>query len=242
MIIGPIVDSACVIVGGVGGAFLAKLIPERIRTALPMTFGLASMALGIVFIVQVKQLPAVVLAIVLGSLIGELFYLEKGVTFVGDKTRVLVQRLIPHHESNADVSPEEFSNKFIAILVLFSASGTGIFGALTNGMTGDPTILLAKSILDLFTAAIFAAALGYTVALIFIPQFAIQMALALSAGFLLPLTTPVMMADFSACGGLIMLATGFRICGITKFPIVNFLPALVLVLPISYLWTMYAPH
>jgi uncharacterized protein len=37
------------------------------------------------------------------------------------------------------------------------------------------------------------------------------------------------------------LATGFRICGIKIFPVANFLPALVLAMPISYLWTMYAP-
>ncbi|MDY7526199.1 DUF554 domain-containing protein [Sphingomonas sp. 10B4] len=241
MILGPIVDSAAVILGGVGGAFFAKRIPERLRTALPMTFGLASMGLGIEFIFQVKQIPAMVLAIILGSLIGELVYLEKGITAVGNGARTLIERLIPHHESHTALSSEDFSKQFVAILILFSASGTGIFGALTNGMTGDPTILLAKSILDLFTAAIFATALGYTVALIFIPQFAIQMGLALCAVFLLPLTTPVMMADFSACGGLIMLATGFRICGIKTFPIANFLPALVLVMPISYLWTTYAP-
>jgi uncharacterized protein len=50
---------------------------------------------------------------------------------------------------------ENFINQFIAVLILFCASGTGIFGALTEGMTGDPTILLTKSILDFFTAAIF---------------------------------------------------------------------------------------
>jgi len=241
MIMGPVVDSAAVIVGGLGGAALAKVIPLRIRTALPLTFGLASMGLGIVFIVDVKQLPAVVLALIVGSLIGEWAFIEVGVTWVGNKARAVFERLIPHDASHTTLSADAFSNQFVAVLVLFSASGTGIFGALTNGMTGDPTILLAKSILDFFTAAIFATALGYVVAAIFIPQFVIQMTLALCAGLLLPLTTPMMNADFSACGGLIMLATGFRICGITKFPVVNFLPALVLVMPFSYLWTHFAP-
>ena len=52
----------------------------------------------------------------------------------------------------------------------------------------------------------------------------------------MPLTTPAMLADFSACGGIIMLATGLRICGIKIFPIVNMLPALILVMPVSALW------
>jgi uncharacterized membrane protein YqgA involved in biofilm formation len=241
MIIGPIVNGTGVLIGGLVGAFFAKRIPERIRTALPLTFGVASMGLGIAYIVQVKQIPAVVLSLILGSLIGELIYLEKGIAWVGGKMRTFVERIIPSHDAHAGISQEDFLKQFVAILVLFCASGTGIFGALTNGMTGDPTILFAKTILDLFTAAIFATALGYAVAMICIPQFAIQMSLALGATFLMPLTTPVMIADFSAVGGLIMLATGFRICGIKIFPVANFLPALVLAMPISYLWTMYAP-
>jgi uncharacterized membrane protein YqgA involved in biofilm formation len=92
-----------------------------------------------------------------------------------------------------------------------------------------------------FTAAIFATALGYAVGVIALPQFAIQAALALGAKFLMPLTTPAMIADFSACGGVIMLATGLRICGIKTFPVANWLPALVLVMPVSWLWHQYAP-
>jgi uncharacterized membrane protein YqgA involved in biofilm formation len=48
-----------------------------------------------------------------------------------------------------------------------------------------------------------------------------------------------MLADFSACGGIVMLATGLRICGIKIFPIVNMLPALLLVMPISATWAHF---
>ena len=57
------------------------------------------------------------------------------------------------------------------------ASGTGIFGALNEGMTNDHSILLAKSILDLFTSVIFATSLGYLVGAIFIPQIIVLLAL-----------------------------------------------------------------
>ncbi|MEB9897981.1 DUF554 family protein, partial [Bacillus cereus] len=50
--------------------------------------------------------------------------------------------------------------KFVGIVVLFCASGTGIFGAFNEGMTGDPSVLFTKSFLDFFTAGIFATALG----------------------------------------------------------------------------------
>lgn len=76
-------------------------------------------------------------------------------------------------------------------------------------------------------------------ALIAVPQLAIQSLLFFSAALLIPLASPTMLADFSACGGIIMLATGLRICGIKIFPIVNMLPALLLVMPCSALWSRH---
>ena len=114
-----------------------------------------------------------------------------------------------------------------------------IFGSMHEGMTGDPSILYIKTILDLFTSAIFATSLGYAVAVIAVPQLAIQLLLATFATLILPMTTPNMMADFSAVGGLIMLATGFRICGVKPFPVANMIPALILIMPISSLWARF---
>jgi hypothetical protein len=123
--------------------------------------------------------------------------------------------------------------------VLFCASGTGIYGAIVSGMTGDHSILIAKSILDLFTALIFACTLGSVVATIAIPQFIIFGLLFLCSGFIFPLTTETMIADFKACGGFLILATGFRMIKVKMFPIADMIPAMILVMPISWLWSNY---
>jgi uncharacterized membrane protein YqgA involved in biofilm formation len=236
MLIGPYINGTAVVMGGMSGAFLGAKLPERIRTALPQTFGLASMGLGIALITKVHFLPAVVLALVIGAILGEMFYLEKNIGKLGAVARKFADK-IP--SNNGNISHDEFQEKFVAILVLFCASGTGIFGAMTEGMTGDPSILYVKTILDLFTSAIFATALGYSVATIAVPQLAIQLLLAMGATHILPLTTPIMMGDFSATGGLIMLATGFRISGIKIFPVANLLPALILIMPFHHLWSLF---
>lgn len=233
MIIGPYINSAAVLFGAVGGAMLATRIPERVRTAMPMTFGAASMAMGVVMIAQVVHMPVMVLATVLGALIGELIWLERSIGNFGAMTKSLVEKVAP---APAGISQSEFLEKFVAILVLFGASGTGIFGAMNEGMTGDPSILIAKAFLDLFTAAIFAITLGYSVATIAVVVLAIQLVLAYGGALIMPLTSPAMIADFKAVGGLIMLATGLRISGIKSFPVANMIPALVLAMPISALW------
>lgn len=238
MPVGPFINSLAVLIGGLFGGFLEERIPERLRNGLPLTFGLASMAMGVVLIAKVVNMPVMVLSLILGAMIGELIYLEKKIGVLGGKTRTLVERIVPPKE-NAELSQEDFLEKFVAILVLFCASGTGIFGAMKEGMTGDSSVLIAKAFLDLFTAAIFATSLGYSVALISIPQLAIQLALFFGAQFIMPYTNDQMIANFSAVGGALMLATGLRICGIKIFPVANLLPALLFAMPLTPLWTHF---
>ena len=233
MLIGPYVNGSAVIIGGLVGAIAGGKLPDRVKTALPMTFGLCSVGLGITLVLKVKYMPAVVLAMIVGALIGELLHLESGIGKAAGSTRGLINKVFPPVQG---LSHEEFTEKFVAILVLFCASGTGVFGAMTEGMSGDPSILYIKTILDLFTAGIFATLLGFAVMTIAIPQLVIQLALAMLAVFLMPMITPSMVADFSCAGGLLMVATGLRICNIKLFPVANMLPGLVLVMPFSHLW------
>jgi len=152
---------------------------------------------------------------------------------------MLLQRPIAFifKNQNSDLSDEEFLPILVTIIVLFCASGTGIYGALDAGMTGDQTILISKSILDFFTASIFACTLGLVVSAVAIPQVLIFLVLFFCAKQIYPLTTPDMIADFKACGGLLMLATGFRMIKIKEFPIADMIPAMILVMPFSYIWT-----
>lgn len=236
--IGPIVDSSLTLAGGVAGGLMARRLNEELRGNLTLTFGLASMAMGITLIVKLHGLPPVIIALILGAIVGEAVGLERRINGAAARTRRLVEKLVPAGRAPA-VPPQQFLLQFVAVLVLFCASGTGIFGSMNEGITGDASLLLAKSVLDFFTAAIFAASLGLTVATIALPQFVIQMSLFFLGRLILPLTTPAMTGDFSCCGGIIMLATGLRIAGIKPFPIANLLPSLLLAMPISSLWARW---
>ena len=110
---------------------------------------------------------------------------------------------------------------------------------MTEGMTGNYQLLLIKSILDFFTAMIFALSLGPSVALITIPQLLIQTSLFLLARLIMPYMDDISYGDFSACAGIILLAVGFRMARIKNFPVVNFIPSLFLILPLSYLWRYF---
>lgn len=189
---------------------------------------------GNLSIAPMKYMPAVIFAVILETIVGLVIHLGKWF----NKGALLMQRpitkMIPIE--NLGISKDEFMSLMVTATVLFCASGTGIYGALDEGMSGDITILVSKSILDFFTAAIFAASLGYAVSIIAIPQFIIFVILFFLARFILPYTNSTMILDFKACGGFLMLATGFRMVKLKMFPIAEMIPAMILVMPLSWLW------
>lgn len=237
MVTGPFINAGAVLLGGVIGALLSQRLPERLRASMPSIFGLASLGIGVLLVIKCANLPVMVLSTLLGALLGEQCNIEAGINRAVEGGRRLAARVRPGRGTSA--AQESFVQSFVAIIILFCASGTGIFGAMQEGMTGDPSVLIAKAFLDFFTATIFATTLGIAVAAISVPMLVIQLSLAACAVIILPLTTPMMMADFTATGGLLLLATGLRICGIKMFAVANLLPALLLAMPLSALWTHF---
>jgi uncharacterized membrane protein YqgA involved in biofilm formation len=85
-------------------------------------------------------------------------------------------------------------------------------------------------------------ALGLGIALIGRVSFLPVPVLALlffSAALIMPLTTPEIIGDFSAVGGLLLLGAGFRLCRLVSFPLANMLPSLLIAMPISAVWVRF---
>lgn len=230
MPIGITVDILATFCGAILGLVIGKNLPESMKNALNTILGIAAITMGIVLIMRQHTLSAVVLAVILGCVVGELLQLEnvinRGVTNV-------VSKLMKG--ANAD---ESFLIQVSAVVVLFCCGGTGWYGALNEGLTGDGSILITKSILDFVTAVIFGSLLGKIVPVLCIPQAIVYAALFLVSGLIQPFITPEMIADFSAAGGIITFCAGLRLTEMKRdIKVLNLLPALILVFLVSAAWT-----
>lgn len=230
-------NALAIIVGGILGMAVGHKLKEDFKASIEMIFGVCSMGMGISAIVLMENMPAVIFAIIIGTAAGLAVRL-------GDKIRAGaagMQGAISHvvKTKRSALSEEEFTATLVTIIVLFCSSGTGIYGSIVSGMSGDHTILISKSILDLFTAMIFACHLGLVVSLIAVPQCVIFLVLFFAARAIYPLTTPAMINDFKACGGFLMLATGFRMIKVKMFPTADMIPAMIFVMPVSWIWTSW---
>lgn len=237
MPIGVIINTLSIFIGGIAGAFTGNSLSQQFKENLNMIFGMCAMGMGVSSIILMENMPAVIFSLIAGTTLGlAVHFGDRLNDIAGIMQRAAAKIIKP---TSTSMSHEEFMATLVTVIVLFCASGTGIYGSIVSGMTGDHSVLIAKSILDLFTALIFACSLGMVVSLIAIPQAVIFLLLFFCAKLILPLTTPVMINDFKAAGGFIMLATGFRMIKVKMFPTADMIPAMILVMPFSWLWTAF---
>lgn len=93
-------------------------------------------------------MPVMVLSGILGSLTGELISLEKKINKIATKAKKSIESALPRPRD--EITNEEFLNIFVALIILFGASGTGIVGAMNEGMNGNNSVLVTKSFMDFF--------------------------------------------------------------------------------------------
>lgn len=230
MPVGILTNVAVTFCGGIVGLVMGTKLSDRWKSMLNNVLGIAALVMGIVLILKVHTLSAAVLSLIVGAIMGEMVQVEK---WVNQAASAVTSRLLGG--SKAD---EGYLMQVSAALVLFCCGGTGWFGALNEGLTGDGSILITKGILDCITACIFAALLGKIILCLCVPQLGVYMILFAISGFVSPYITQEMIADFSAVGGMITLVAGLRLTKIkTDIKVLNLLPGLILAFFISAAWT-----
>jgi hypothetical protein len=102
-----------------------------------------------------------------------------------------------------------------------------ILGSIQDGLTGDYSLLAIKSVLDGFAALAFASSLGVGV-LFSIPVILVyQGGLSLLAAQAQAITTPAMMNEMTAVGGILLIGISISsLLEIKQIRVGNFLPAL----------------
>lgn len=233
MPIGIMTNVLTVAVAGAVGGLISKFLPQKIVTFLTDIFGFCSITIGITALTKINSLTVVILSVLLGSVIGAFcdFDLHISQLISGAMEHLPVQK------GNALGESQRNMMCMLAAIVCFS--GTGIFGAISEGLDGNSSILMAKSVMDFASILIFAVQLGGIIALFSIPQAVVFLTLYFAASFLAPFFTAAAIADFKAVGGLLTLVIGYNLlAGVNNWKVIkvlNMIPALAVVLIISHL-------
>lgn len=249
---GIIADVCAVAIGGVLGGLLKKVLPKRIIESLFIVTAFCAVGIGVISTVKLASLTVVMVSVILGCVIGELCYIEAGIQkligfAVGKLNRkklALLDSMGEEERASAQADVQLKIELLSLSMAIICFSGTGFFGALSEGLDGDHSVLLAKSVLDFFTVLVIAAQIGYFVSVFAVPQAVIFLICFFIAALISPILTADAIANFKSVGGVLTIVIGYNMLasqvGLKKVRVLNLTPAFVLVLLFSWLVT-YLP-
>ena len=231
---GVLVNALAIFVGGSIGLAVKKGIPERFSKVIMIGLGLCVMYIGISGSLQGENLIVFVLSIVLGVTIGTALRIDERLTSLG---KMIEKRITSKKSKNDDKRDNEntlnakpsFTKGFVNASILFCVGAMAIIGSFESGLTGDHSIIYAKSLLDFIAALMLTVSLGFGVIFSAIAVLVYQGLLVLLAQLLRPLLyDPVTLAEIGRTGSVIIIALGLNMLGVTKIKIADFLPAIIL--------------
>lgn len=218
--IGTIANTTSVIAGSLLGLLLKKGIPENIKKIIMMGLGLFTGLLGMKMGLEFKKPVVVVLSLIIGGALGEIIKIEDFLENLGAK----IKKIFAIREDTT------FAQGFVTASILFSMGPMTVIGCIQDGLLHKPELLFVKSLMDGVSAAILSSFLGVGVLFSALTVLLFQGSVTLFAQQLKFLSEPYFLNDFTATGGLIVLAIGIRLLGIKEIKAGNFLPALIFVI------------
>jgi uncharacterized membrane protein YqgA involved in biofilm formation len=244
---GTLINISTVLLGGMIGLLFGSRLPDRLHKTIIAGLGLFTMAYGLSNFLKTEN-PLIVLgSLLIGALLGEWWKIEDGLQAVGGwlEARFSTVGVRSENPEGLDRSTQvpglpgsgsRFIHGFLTASILFCVGPMTILGSIQDGLSGDYSLLVIKSIMDGFAALAFAASLGSGVLFSVLVILVYQGGISLLASQISALVTPAMMAEMTAVGGVLLLGIAISsLLEIRKIRVGSFLPALIAAPMIVYL-------
>jgi uncharacterized membrane protein YqgA involved in biofilm formation len=215
---GTVVNVVAIFLGCSAGFILKSKFPEKIEKIIMQALGLASLLIGMQMAIKADNILLVIFSLVIGGVIGEIIDIEAGLERFGERIK---------RKFKSDNTSERFVEGFLTASLLYCVGSMAIMGAIKEGLSGDPDILYAKSLLDGVTSIAFTAAMGIGVLFSAIPVFLYQGGITLLARTIKDFLSPEIINEMTVVGGILIWGIGFGLLGIKKIKVGNLLPAIL---------------
>jgi uncharacterized membrane protein YqgA involved in biofilm formation len=182
------------------------------------------------FLQILKQLAVVVLALMLGNLLGKLLRIQKGMNRLGQYARQKISAVRPD-------SPHRLNDGFVTGAILFCVAPLAYLGSLQDGLTGDFKALAVKAVMDGLATMTFVTTFGWGIMLSVFPVLAWQGTLTLLARMLRPyLENHALLDPVMATNGLLVFCVSLIIFELKKIQLADYLPSLAMAPLLAWLW------
>jgi uncharacterized membrane protein YqgA involved in biofilm formation len=264
--IATIINAVLIVIGTAIGLLMRKGFSEKSRDTIFTATGIISLVIGFSMALGGSHILALALSLIIGGLAGTALDIEGAIFRFGEWLRVRFTpkgKAGPETGAAADVATEgasagtsegtaegtaeggaaggsSFAFGFLNASVLFCVGAMALVGSFKAGAEGDYDLILTKSVMDGVVAIMFAGAMGIGVGFSAISVLVYQGALTLLAVQIKPYVSETMLTELSAVGGALIVMIGINLLGLRKVRTGDFLPALVVIAGLVFLFD-YVP-
>lgn len=226
---------ALILVGATIGFAIKGSLKQRFQETIMSGLGLAVMFIGISGALEGLLVVAdgkvvstnimlMIISLAVGAFIGEVIDIEARLDSTG---QWLKDKLKINKEKD-----KGFVEGFVNSSLLFCIGAMAIIGSLRDGLSADPSMLLAKGVIDGVVSIFFASTLGIGVFFSVIPVGIYQGIITIGAGFVEPFLSERLICNLSFIGSILIFAIGINMIFGKKIKTGNLLPAILV--PIVY--------
>ena len=234
--LGTIINTGAIVVGGLLGILLKNIFPERIQDTLLKANGVCVLFIGIggalqeMLTLENGELVSggsmmIILSCVLGSLLGAFLDIEKRIESFGSWLKKKTK-------SEKDTG---FLDGFVTASLTVCIGAMAVVGAIQDGMQGDFSMLVAKSVLDFIIVMIMAAAMGKGCIFSAVPVALFQGTITVLARLIKPLMTEQAISNLSLIGSILIFCVGVNLVWGKKIKVANMLPAILFAIAFAFL-------
>lgn len=237
--VGTILNAAGIVIGGIAGLTRKTPIEASSQSALKLAMGgftfffglkLTWMSVNGSFLLILKQLAVVILALTLGRLTGRVLHLQKMSNAVGQFATKRIAA-VPSGQKGS------FNDGFIVASALYLAGPLAVLGTVPDGLIDYPLALITKAMMDGLATMFFVQMFGWSAMLAVLPVVAYQGTWTLLARGLAPGLRDLGLIDpINATAGLLIFCTAMIIFEVKKFELADYLPSLAWAPFIAWLW------
>ena len=226
--LGTIINAAGIIIGGITGLIIGKGLKERFQNILTTALGLCVMffsiggALSEMLVIDNGKLSTrgtlmMIFSIALGALIGELINIEKHTERFGEWLK----------KKSKSKKDSAFVDGFVTASFTVCIGAMAIIGAINDGIMGDYSVLLTKTILDTVILVVLSATYGKGCIFSVIPVVVLQGGVTLFSKLIQPIMTDQALSNLSLVGSILIFCVGINLVFGKKIKVANLLPAIV---------------
>ena len=220
---GTVVNVAAIAGGSLLGLLVGRGIKEKYQETVIYGLALCVIVLGIQMALQGQHILLTIISLVVGSILGEALGIEEKLEQVG----TLLAEKFQKSRKKGDAGTDAFVEGFLNASLLYCVGAMAIVGSIQDGLSGDPTTLYTKALIDGLSGINYASNFGVGVLFSALSVGVYQGILTALAGFLGPWMSQLVVQEVAACGGLMILGIGINMTKLLKIRVGNMLPGLL---------------